>query len=63
MTCRSKSAEVCLEKTCSENMLQVYRRIPMPKSDFNKGEIQLWYECSPANSPHIFKTLFLRTPQ
>ena len=25
-----------LKKSCSENMQQVYRRTPMPKSDFNK---------------------------
>ena len=24
------------EKRCSENMQQIYRRTPMPKSDFNK---------------------------
>ena len=32
-----------LEKRCSENMLQIYRRIPMPKCDFNKVAKQLYF--------------------
>ena len=27
-----------LRKTCSENMQQIYRRIPISKYDFNKDE-------------------------
>ena len=27
---------------CSENMQQIYRRIPMPKFDFNKVALQLY---------------------
>ena len=30
-----------LRKRCSENMQQIYRRIPMPKCDFNKFAKQL----------------------
>ena len=30
-----------LEKRCSENMQQIYRRTPMPKCDFNKVAKQL----------------------
>ena len=53
-----------LKKSCSENMLQIYRRAPMPKCDFNKVahrsvisiklfcnfiEIALRHTCSPVN--------------
>ena len=31
-----------LRKRCSENMQQIYRRTPMPKSDFNKVAKQLY---------------------
>ena len=31
-----------LEKRCSENMQQIYRRTPMPKCDFNKVAKQLY---------------------
>ena len=35
-----------LRKRCSENMLQIYRRTPMPKCDFNKVRKQLMlYHC------------------
>ena len=30
-----------LEKRCSKNMQQIYRRTPMPKRDFNKVALQL----------------------
>ena len=33
--CNQPSGGV-LKKSCSENMLQIYRRTPMPKCDFNK---------------------------
>ena len=36
-------------KRCSENMQQIYRRIPMPKCDFNKVALQwrdsIWHEA------------------
>ena len=32
-----------LEKRCSENMQQIYRRTPMPKCDFNKVTKQLYW--------------------
>ena len=32
-----------LKKRCSQNMQHVYRRIPMPKCDFNK---HLWVPAS-----------------
>ena len=36
-----------LEKRCSENMQQIYRRTPMPKCNFNKAAKQLyWYRTS-----------------
>ena len=31
-----------LKKRCYENMQQIYRRTPMPKSDFNKAAKQLY---------------------
>ena len=31
-----------LSKMCSENMQQIYRRVPMPKCDFNKVALQLY---------------------
>ena len=42
-----------LIKSCSVNMEQIYRRTPMPKSDFNKVfEIALRNGCSPVNLLH-----------
>ena len=29
-------------KRCSENMQQIYRRTPMPKSDLNKVALQIY---------------------
>ena len=40
---------------CSENMQQIYRRMPMPKC-----EITLWHGCSPVNLLHISRTPFLK---
>ena len=31
-----------LIKSCSENMQQIYRRTPMPKSDFTKVVLQFY---------------------
>ena len=47
-----------LEKRCSENVQQIYRRTPMPKCDFNKVEIALRHGCSTVNLLHIFRTSF-----
>ena len=55
-------------KRCSENMQQIYRRIPIPKCDFNKValqlcnfiEIALRHGCSPVNLLHVFRTPFLK---
>ena len=46
-----------LGKSCSENMQQTYRRIPMPECDFNKVA-SLRHGCSPVNLLHIFRTPF-----
>ena len=32
-----------LSKKCSENMQQIYKRILMPKCDFNKVALQLFF--------------------
>ena len=34
---QKQSSRAVLRKKCSENMQQIYRRIPMPKCDFNKA--------------------------
>ena len=47
---QKKSPRGVLRKRCSENMQQIYKRAPMPKSDFNKS--------SPVNLLHIFRTPF-----
>ena len=36
------SSRGVLEKRCSENMQQIYRRTPMPKCDFKKVDLQLY---------------------
>ena len=37
------AAQGCLRKRCSENMQQIYWRTPMPKDDFNKVALQLYW--------------------
>ena len=51
----------------TENMQQIYKRTPIPKSDFNKAalqsnfiEITLRYGYSPNNLLHIFRTPFTK---
>ena len=56
-----------LEKMCSENVQQIYRRKPMPKCDFNKVAKQLYQNrtsawVSPVNLLHISEHLFPGTP-
>ena len=57
-----------LKERRSENMQQIYRKIYMPKCDFNKVakqskfiEIALRHGCSPVNLLHIFRTPFFRS--
>ena len=47
---------VVLWKRCSENMQQIYRRIPM----LSFTEIALRHGCSPLNLLHIFRTPFFK---
>ena len=52
-----------LKKKCSENMQQIYRRTPMPKCDFNKVALQLYWNhtlawVSPVCLLHIFTIHF-----
>ena len=61
--CQKEPFRGVLRKRCSENMQQIYRRIPVQKCDFNKVannfiEIKLWHGCSPINLLHIFRTPF-----
>ena len=42
-------------KRCSENMLQIYRRRSMPKCDFNKVALQLYWN---RNSAWVFSCKF-----
>ena len=37
-----------LRKRCSENIQQIYRRTPMPKCDFNKIALQLYWNHTSA---------------
>ena len=41
-------------RICSENMLQIYKRGPITKCNFNSW-ITLQYTCSPINMLHIFR--------
>ena len=51
-----------LRKKCSENMQQIYKRIPMLKCDFKKSQsnsqIALRHGCSPVNLLCIFRKPF-----
>ena len=54
-----------LKKRCSENMHQIYRGTPMPKCDFNKIALQLYWNRTSGwmfscNLLHIFRILFLK---
>ena len=37
-----------LKKSCSENKQQIYRRTPMPKCDFNKVTLQIYWNHTSA---------------
>ena len=39
---KKKKAKRVRKKSCSENILQIYRRTTMPKCDFNKIALQLY---------------------
>ena len=60
--CRSNPPEVFLGKI--DNMLQIYRKTPIPQCDFNKDAKQFYWSrtsawvFSPVNLQHIFRTLF-----
>ena len=65
MTTQKQPSRGVLSKRCSENMLQVYKRTPVPKCDFNNVAsnfigITLRHGCSPANLLHIFRTPLLK---
>ena len=52
-----------LIKRCSENMQKIYKKIPIPKCDFNKVAKQLYWNrtsawCSPVNLLYVFGTPF-----
>ena len=51
-----------LRKRCSENILQMYRKKPMPKCEVlcNFIEITIRHGYSPVNLLHIFRTPFLK---
>ena len=42
-------------KRYSENMQQIYRRLPIPKC-----EITIQHGCSPVNLPYIFRAPFVK---
>ena len=43
---------------CSENMQQIYRRTPMPKDDFNKVALQLYWNHTSAWVATLLKSHF-----
>ena len=62
-TAQKQPSRGVLKKSCSENMQQIFRRIPVPKCNFNKVgcnfiETALRHERSPVNLLHIFRTPF-----
>ena len=48
-----------LKKSCSENMHQIYRRTPMPKCDFNKDALQLYWNRTSIWNPYKVLLLIL----
>ena len=52
---RSSHPEAFFGKRYSENMQQIYRRTLMPKYDFNKVALQLFWNC---NSTRVFSFKF-----
>ena len=64
-TSKCSPQDVCSGKICSENMQQICRRTHMPKCDFNKVALQLYWnytshKCSAVNLLHIFRTPFYK---
>ena len=62
---RKQLSIVVLTKRRSENMQQIYRRTPMPKCDFSKVALQLYWNRTSTwvfsvNLLHIFRTPFLK---
>ena len=45
---RKQPSGSVLKKRCSENKQQIYRRTPMPKCDFNKVALQLYWNRTSA---------------
>ena len=62
---QNQPSKSVFRKRCSENMLQIYRKTPMPNCDFNKvglQQIPLRHGCSPIGLMHTFRASFYRTP-
>ena len=55
MKIQKQSPRGVVKKRCSENVHQIYRRIPIPKRDYNKV-----VESSPVNLVHILRKPFLK---
>ena len=56
LTMKKQPSRDVLNKRCSENMQQIYRRTAMmPKCDFNKVAL---HGCSPVNLQHISRIPF-----
>ena len=58
--CAEAARIAFLIKRCSENMQQIYRRIPMPKCNFI--ETTLWHWIFPVNLLYIFRKTFSKIP-
>ena len=65
---QKQPSRVVFRKRCSANMQQIYRRIPMPKCDFNKVALKLYRNHIPAwvfsckFAAYFSGHLFLRRP-
>ena len=57
---QKKFSRSVLRKRCSKNMQQIYRRTPMPKYDFNKVILQLYWNRTSAWVFHMFRTHFYK---
>ena len=55
-----QSSRDVLSKRCSENIQQIYRRTPVPKCDFNKTALQLYWNHT---STWVFYWIFAKSFQ
>ena len=61
INCQKQPSRGVLRKSCSENMQHIYKRTPMPKSDFNK--VAVHFNWNHASASYFQNTFFLGRPQ